>query len=108
MNLIIFLVSAFVLILTIIRVIRSRKTLAIEDFYQNDRLLATYLIWIFVNLFLFFRSKTSHVEYFFPEGYRFHQIDVYDSAELLVYVVGPLLLVYIFQLFKRNRVTGEK
>lgn len=102
MNLTLFLISAALLLFHLIKVIREKRSLSIDTIYQNDRLLAVFLIWTFMNLFLFFSADGSD-SYFFPERYAQEGTDTYDAQELLVYVGGPVFIIYVLQLFKRNR-----
>lgn len=60
------------------------------------QLVGIYVAWAFINL-IFLVSSDKDSSGFFPDR---DNIDSYDYAEFLVYVFGPLLLIYVRGLMK--------
>lgn len=68
-----------------------------------------YMIWVFINIiFLFIGfSNGSHESEFFPlqssDGYSYGVSSTYDFSEFCVYVIGPVLIQFVYNSFSTKK-----
>jgi len=73
-------------------------------------LLSYYIVWVFIHfVFYILSQKTSHnsdIFWPFPNdeygNYENRLIKSYDKSELFVYLLGPVVIFYVYKLLKKN------
>ena len=62
--------------------------------------IAIYAVWIFINLLVLFLSD-GNKDHFWPFCDN-ELLDSYDFSEFIVYVFGPLLVVFVFAMSSKK------
>jgi hypothetical protein len=75
-----------------------------ENLLKNKRFISVYLVWIVIHSFLLLKNLgdgyTSKGDRFWP--FSTDNLDYYDISEWFVYVVSPLVIIFIIKAYNNH------
>jgi hypothetical protein len=78
-----------------------------KDIIQNKKLVSLYALWTLIHTYFLLSSDQLDKSDFWPFSDNPYSHS-YDISEWLVYVFGPIVLIFLFQAFGEPQQNSEK